>query len=195
MIWPNLQGEEGRVTTFNVAVNEWILDLEEQYIAYFEETVSLYEEDLFPQESWLSLDYSIPIFQDDLISVYIAYVSYITGAAHPGHHSRTYNYDLRTGRFLRLEDLFLPEADELAVMIPLVEDALIQRDIGYWEGSVEKTMTGCENWNLLPDGLRINFDEYDVAPYAAGPQSVIIPWADLAFILDPEGPVGRILKQ
>jgi len=31
-----------------------------------------------------------------------------------------------------------------------------------------------------------------VAPWAAGPQFVLIPYAELADLLDPSGPLGRV---
>jgi len=43
-----------------------------------------------------------------------------------------------------------------------------------------------ENWVLTPDALVFTFEPYQVAAYAAGPQIVTIPLADLADILAPE---------
>jgi hypothetical protein len=47
------------------------------------------------------------------------------------------------------------------------------------------------NWNITPDGLMITFDEYQVAPYAAGPQTVTVPYSELRGLINPEG----VLKQ
>ena len=45
-------------------------------------------------------------------------------------------------------------------------------------------------WNISAEGLVITFNEYQVAAYAAGPQEVVIPFAALKDILDPQGPLN-----
>jgi hypothetical protein len=39
--------------------------------------------------------------------------------------------------------------------------------------------------------MLVFFDPYQVAPYAAGPQAVTIPYAALADVADPAGPLVR----
>jgi hypothetical protein len=40
--------------------------------------------------------------------------------------------------------------------------------------------------------LLITFDEYQVAPYAAGPQKVAIPYSELRALINPQGPLGKL---
>ena len=40
-------------------------------------------------------------------------------------------------------------------------------------------------WSFTREGLELNFNAYDVASYAAGPQSVVVPWAPLEALLTP----------
>jgi hypothetical protein len=42
--------------------------------------------------------------------------------------------------------------------------------------------------------LAITFDEYQVAPYAAGPQTVVVPFSELTNLLNPEGPAKSFLN-
>ncbi len=49
------------------------------------------------------------------------------------------------------------------------------------------------NWSLTDAGLLISFDPYQVGPYAAGPQEIAVPYADLAVIIDPAGPAGAFM--
>jgi hypothetical protein len=43
-------------------------------------------------------------------------------------------------------------------------------------------------------GLWVTFDPYQVAPYAAGPQHVLVPYSALKDILKPDGPVAALAK-
>jgi hypothetical protein len=49
-------------------------------------------------------------------------------------------------------------------------------------------------WTISKKGLVINFDAYDVGPYAAGPQKVLIPYSVLKDLISPEGPLGQFAK-
>jgi len=42
--------------------------------------------------------------------------------------------------------------------------------------------------------LGINFDAYQVGPYAAGPQYVLVPYSALKDVINPDGPVGQFAK-
>jgi len=46
--------------------------------------------------------------------------------------------------------------------------------------------------NLEAEGLRITFDPYQVAAYAAGPQVLFIPYSELQSISNPQGPIAAI---
>jgi hypothetical protein len=45
-------------------------------------------------------------------------------------------------------------------------------------------------WNVSAEGVVITFNEAQVAAYAAGPQEVVIPFATLKDIFDPQGPLN-----
>ena len=38
----------------------------------------------------------------------------------------------------------------------------------------------------------ITFDEYQVAPYAAGPQEVTVPYGALQAVIHRQGPLGAV---
>ena len=52
-----------------------------------------------------------------------------------------------------------------------------------------------ESWTITKKGLGINFDAYQVGPYAAGPQYVLVPYSALKDMINPDGPVGQFVKQ
>jgi hypothetical protein len=121
---------------------------------------------------------------------------YSDTAAHPGLYSITLNYDLGQGRELSLGDLFVPESDYLEALSEHCKAELQKQpysDSFFLDGA-QPTQENYRNWNITPDGLMITFDEYQVAPYAAGPQTVIVPYEGLAGLIDPQGPLAVILR-
>ena len=51
-----------------------------------------------------------------------------------------------------------------------------------------------QSWILTKKGLGITFDAYQVGPYAAGPQFVMVPYAALKDVVNPEGPIAQLAK-
>jgi hypothetical protein len=49
-------------------------------------------------------------------------------------------------------------------------------------------------WNITSNGLVIIFDEFQVAPYVPGPQTVTIPYSELKTLIDPKGPLAGFAK-
>jgi hypothetical protein len=47
-------------------------------------------------------------------------------------------------------------------------------------------------WTITRKGLWITFDPYQVAPYAAGPQHVLVLYSALKPIVKPDGPIGNL---
>ena len=52
------------------------------------------------------------------------------------------------------------------------------------------TAKNYESWTITKQGLGINFDAYQVGPYAAGPQFVMVPYSALKDLIKPDGPVA-----
>ncbi len=45
-------------------------------------------------------------------------------------------------------------------------------------------------WAFTPSGLRLTFQELQVASAASGTPSIVIPWAALKSVINPSGPAG-----
>ena len=133
----------------------------------------------------------------DILSLKFDIQTFYSGAAHPGQTSQTVNFDLARGQDIDLADLFVPDADFLTPISKYSVDQLDGRDIGFqgFELGATATLQNYRNWNITADGLMITFDEYQVAPYAAGPQTVVIPYKELAQIIEPDGPLAAYYHQ
>ncbi len=193
-VWPNLVGQPAQIDPFNERVDAWVDSTKSDFLLALSDGADVGQGQGEAPTSTLSIDYDLTAVRDRLFSVQLTVTSYIAVAAHPGTFSYSLNYDTQSGVFITLEDLFLPGSDHMGVILGYVDTALEGRGFDYQAGEAAEVMAERENWNLLSEGLRINFDEYEVAPYAAGPQFVLIPWADLGGVLDPDGPAGVFIS-
>lgn len=155
--------------------------------------------------SYLEMGYSFGVANDDLVSVIFDIGDYYSGAAHPNHRTRVVNYDVRRGRALELADLFKPSALYLKALSDYcVKDLKRQFRAGGWSepeqldaGVEEGAAPDADNyrsWLITRRGLAVTFDPYQVAPYAAGPQHVLIPYSALRDLIDPDGPLAPFVR-
>jgi hypothetical protein len=110
------------------------------------------------------------------------------------------NYDLKNGRQLKLADLFKPGAKFLPVIATYsIGDLKKQaKDKGLLDDQIESGAAPAAknylSWNITKKGLGINFDPYQVGPYAAGPQYVMVPYTILKDLINPDGPIAQFAK-
>jgi hypothetical protein len=132
----------------------------------------------------------------DILSVAF-FVSQYLGGAHPGDHHDVINYDLTQAKVLGLEDLFKPGSDYLGVIAGYsIQELKKNQEILFsnFEAGASPEPENYAAWSITPKGLLVIFEEYQVAPYAAGPQYVLVPYPALADILDPSGPLAQFAK-
>ena len=175
-------------------------------------TVADFRKQMAPQEgeaeprpegsmgSDLNVNYDIALAQDDLLSVEFNVGSYYQGAAHPNSYSEVLNYDLKNGKQLKLGDLFKPGAKYLqAIATYCIADLKKQgKDKGLMDQEIEKGAAASpknyQSWTITKRGIGINFDSYQVGPYAAGPQFVLVPYSTLKDLINPDGPIAQFVK-
>ncbi|HXQ68959.1 MAG TPA: DUF3298 domain-containing protein [Pyrinomonadaceae bacterium] len=151
----------------------------------------------------LSIGYTVALAKDDVISVQFGIGSYYMGAAHPNSYTEVINYDLKNGKQLKLSDLFKPGAKYLQpIAAYCIADlkkqratekgqALSDSEIDSGAAPVAKNY---QSWTITRKGLGINFDAYQVGPYAAGPQFVMVPYSAVKDVVNPEGPIAQFAK-
>ncbi|HEY5883349.1 MAG TPA: DUF3298 domain-containing protein [Pyrinomonadaceae bacterium] len=147
----------------------------------------------------LGVGYTVSLANDELISIEFSVGSYYSGAAHPNSHTEVLNFDLKNGKVIRLSELFNPGAKYLQTLATYsiadlkkqskdkqLDDDWIQRGAG-------ADAENYKSWTISRKGLAINFDAYQVGPYAAGPQRVFIPYTALKELIKPDGPLRPFL--
>lgn len=203
--YPQLTGStDPKVGKFNQAARGLVTKQVNAFRAQMTESAA--EENPVESEtgSDLGAGYTIALAQDDLVSVQFDIGGYSAGAAHPNSYTDVINFDLRNGRQLKLADLFKPGAKYLQALSAyciqdlkkqskakgddgMLDDDWIQRGAG-------ADVNNFRSWTITKNGLGINFDSYQVAPYAAGPQFVLAPYSALKDIIKPDGPIAQFAK-
>jgi hypothetical protein len=160
-------------------------------------------EETRPEDSMgsdLTISYSVALAQDDLVSIDFAVHTYYQGAAHPNQYAETLNYDLKNGKLLKVSDLFKPGAKYLqAIATYCIADLKKQAEQnGLMPEEIEKGAAAksenYEAWTITKRGVGIEFDPYQVGPYAAGPQFVLVPYSTLKDLINPDGPLAQLAK-
>lgn len=190
---PSLTGlDDPRLTAFN----QQMTVLVQAEVDAFKQNLLMVTVEPIANGSFLEVVFEQVSPAGNLISLKFTVNYYSDGAAHPGSYSHAATYDLQAGSFLSLDRLFTPGADYLGAISTYCKNQLAARDIGFDPASVtgaEADMVNYQNWNVTADGLLITFDEYQVAAYAAGPQTVTIPYGELQSILAADGPLAGFL--
>jgi Protein of unknown function (DUF3298)/Deacetylase PdaC len=152
----------------------------------------------------LGAGYTVGLARDNLLSIKFDIGGYYRGAAHPNSFSEVLNYDVPNGKILKLGDLFTPNSKYLQTISAYsIRDLKRQAKSGGADSMLtdETIQEGAgpdpknfKSWNITKKGLEISFDSYQVAPYAAGPQRVVIPYSVLKEIIKADGPLAGFVK-
>lgn len=122
----------------------------------------------------------VNVLLDTLISIGLD-EEYYTGGAHGGNGRYFINVDPRTGREYKLTDFFKPASEPqlhkageevFRKQRQLADTASLQ--LNYFEFT-DNTFRLNNNFGWTPEGVVFYFNNYEVAPYAAGPTEVFIP--------------------
>ena len=190
---PTLTGSnDPRVLAFNAELK----DIVQQKIDAFKKDTVLYTTTpIVSAGSYFNVQYELVGQQGNFWSIKFNMDGYTDGAAHPYHYTATVNYDLDKGKDVTLDEIFLPNSNYLQFISQYCVAELSKRDIGFdgFHQGADPTPENYRNWNVSDKGLVITFDEYQVAPYAAGPQTVTIPYGVLGSVTNNQGPLAPFL--
>ncbi len=120
-----------------------------------------------------------------------------TCGAHGGYEAYSYNYDLKSGRELKLADLFKPGVAFLQILSKDSKADLKKREGLFEESLKEGIAPKAENfqtWVVTRHGVVIVIEPYRVGPWVAGPQFVTIPFPELKSIIRPDGPLAAQVR-
>ncbi len=147
-------------------------------------------------------NYSVSYSQDNIFSFAFDIYTYFAGAAHPYSYSYCMNLDLERVKVMDFALMFRDENTGLKKLSDYCFKELKKRNdtediCTDDEWLKEGTKPDPENYRSISielDGLLVIFNAYQVACYAAGPQTVLIPYSELKGILNPNGPLSSFIK-
>jgi hypothetical protein len=162
-----------------------------KHISDFKRDLDCYAEDRFCE---LSIDHKAALVTNRIVSVQF-WASFDTGGAHPNSYSFVLNYDVNRRQVLSLNELFsgsnfLGTISDYCIshLKNQVSDYETLRD-----GASPKS-DNYKNWLITNSGLQITFDAYQVASYAEGPKTVLVPYSVLKNQIAPSGPISHLMK-
>ena len=128
----------------------------------------------------IDLDYEVVSATDSILSLYFMTYSYGIGAAHAVHQSFTVNFDLVSGKELKLTDLFKPGAKHLQFISRFCEKELSEQEkLSLLPEGITPVAENFHSWNITATGIRFNFDACQVFGCSAMEKSVDIPFGKL----------------
>jgi hypothetical protein len=111
-----------------------------------------------------------------------------TGGAHPCIQTTILRFNTQTGDFITLNDVF-PTLNQPQLQKILLEKLMKDQDVHsidelHQKGILEMTdMFVSNNFALLEDSIEFHYNEYDIAPYAAGACTIRVSYQDVKDII------------
>ncbi|MBI2594780.1 MAG: DUF3298 domain-containing protein [Candidatus Colwellbacteria bacterium] len=186
-------GDPARERAANAAVKQEIEKATGGFKEYAKEAV-----DIIPEaKSELQITYATVYLNPSVASIRWSISSYIEGATHPLDVYTSFNYNFRDNKEIPLADLFNPDGNYLAKLSDLSRESLKNQLKDYYTEDVVEAGTEPRSENfgvffLTRDKLILVFNVYSVAAYAAGAQTVEIPYDNLSALINPQGLIKLI---
>ena len=153
-----------------------------------------------PIEESLHVSYEVMLATETIVSIRFTHVVMAFGQMHPIDYYVSINYDLKSGKFLKLGDLFKRRANFLETISTYCRDEIQKTyDMSYtneeWMTKGLQPKSGnFANWNLTTEGIHISFEDYQVGSHAMGQPELTVPYdvlIDLLETTDALRPVER----
>ncbi len=149
------------------------------------------ETDLGAMSGEVDSDISVRIYEitPRRVSSAVDSFSYYHGAAHGSSYLSYDHYLIEENRGLVASDIFTGEGWQQSfkdiTLGAVLADEELARDI--WDDISDAVNMSVEvdRWKFTPEGLHIQFQQYELAAYAYGLPSVVIGWDKLSGILAP----------
>ncbi len=145
-------------------------------------------------DNWMQYSYGsgftgISYFDGNILSFCEESYSY-EGGAHGMPYWVGYTFDLQTGEKLSLKELIGNSEQELKdIVTKYFAEYINQNPDVFWEDAVDSVSKGTNydsNFFLTKEGIKFYYGPYELASYAAGFQSVIIPYEEFDMKILPE---------
>lgn len=178
--YPELSSPNHKVRRFNKWIRSKILAYTNQF-RRLADAEQRKKKKLKPRLWGLDLSYVIYFSNERLISLRLAHSVMEAGQMHPISYYETINYDLETGKQLRVRDIFkrgyLKRLSNYSRKELTERYALVTQD--WMMNGTRPTAGNFTNWNLVPDGVLLSFEDYQVSAHSFGQPEFVVPFSAL----------------
>lgn len=115
-----------------------------------------------------------------------------TGGAHGMTIVKSLTFDVTTGKQYELKDLFKPDSNYVHVLSHIIEQKIKDWEIQLLEEFT--TIRPDQDFYLADHSLVIYFQLYEITPYVWGFPYFPIPILDIQEIIQPNGPLDKLLS-
>jgi len=165
--------------------NRWIRTKILGYVARFKHVARINNRNGHWIEMGLDLSYEIFYSDDKLISMRLAHSVMEAGQTHPIDYYETINYNLQKGRQLRVRDVF--KRGYLKVFSSYSRKYLSETyeipNQEWFEKGTAPTTHNFSDWNIVPDGVLISFEDYQVSSHSFGQPELVVPYSELQRVI------------
>lgn len=153
-----------------------------------------------PVAAWFSYyemsNNEIEYNQNNILSYSISFNNY-TGGAHGAHSTLHHVIDLKTGKQITEEDIFIENFQEQLAQILVdkiatlneVQDVKELENIGFF--SVDEIFPN-NNFMIDDTGITYAFNEYEIAAYVVGLVEVQIPYKEIEYLIRKDSPIAHL---
>ncbi len=143
-------------------------------------------------------DFLVSFFKKNLFVLKLAGYNYPFGAAH-GMPFQTYvHIDLKTGTNYELKDLFKPGSDYVKIVSDIIQKQIEEEEtqgFTFYFLDQYKGIQPDQTFYVTEDALAIYFEPYEIAAYAAGFPTFIIPYQEIMKIINTNGAFWGAFKE
>lgn len=162
--------------------------VEEQIAAFKDDTSWVTDPSIeSASEGSLSLDINYREDRSTHADTYIFSIVTYTGGAHGLQVTRTFAFD-EAGKAIGVTDLFTNGEAGLKTVATFVQKEITKKNISDASWIAEGAAASAENYQtfvISDTGVTFVFDPYQVAPYAAGTQNILVPLSVFKGIANP----------
>ncbi len=124
------------------------------------------------------------IYADERLICMRQFASFYMGGAHPMWGMQTRIFDVQAARFIEADELFADGRRPLAFLSAYCRPLLSKLMQAPPDDDMLLAGTAPDTANFhqllpTPDGLLVQFNPYEVGPYAAGAPELLIPWREV----------------
>jgi hypothetical protein len=147
------------------------------------------------EDEYLSLEQYCGVVTNDRNVLCISVGAFeFAGGAHPNSWVGYLNFDLRTGKALKLADLLVPggkaKLDRIGERLFLGENSEADGEPLEWDFEPGNFKLN-ENFAISTGGLLFTFNPYEIGPYVMGAPQVFIPYKEMDALINKNGLLGQ----